>query len=267
MLDSATGPDPERDAPAFFDMDGVRCLHFDSPWLQGAMQLRHPSRLVFLYTRQMMAWQLFLRNSQVQRIAQLGLGAGSLARYCIRHTPAQVTVVEWNPAVTACCQQYFRLPKSKRFEIIHEDAQRWVADPCQWEGFNVLQVDLYDYTAQGPVASSLAFYQHCYQVLKVGGVMAVNLFAHHPSFHKNRRRIVRAFQGRVLTLPETEDGNLIVLAFKGPRTGVAYHAFMRRALHLQRYTELEALDMAESLLPSMQSQAQAWQCSNNELAF
>ncbi len=56
-----TAPDAERDMPTLSEMDGVRCLHFDSPWIQGAMQVSNPSSLVFLYTRQMMGWLLFFK--------------------------------------------------------------------------------------------------------------------------------------------------------------------------------------------------------------
>ncbi|WP_204319015.1 spermidine synthase [Pelistega ratti] len=249
-----TAPDQENDMPTLSEMDGVRCLHFNSPWIQGAMQVSNPAHLVFLYTRQMMSWLLFLQTSSVKRIDLLGLGAGSLARACLKLGKSEVHCVEWNPAVTAFCYQYFRLPKqNKRFSITHDDAQQWVANPAHHHRSEVLLVDLYDYTAQGPVADSLTFYQHCYQVLADYGVMVVNLFGHHPSYRKNLKNIQKAFHQRVLVLDETEDGNRIVLAFKGPLVQVSEEDFLQRARVIQRTTELEGVEMATMLLPQLKA--------------
>ncbi|MDY3331599.1 MAG: spermidine synthase [Pelistega sp.] len=251
-----TAPDAERDMPTLSEMDGVRCLHFDSPWIQGAMQVSNPSSLVFLYTRQMMGWLLFLSTASVKRIDMLGLGAGSLTRYCLKHTKADIHCVEWNPTVTAFCYQFFKLPRQhKRLSITHDDAQRWVADPHNHNQSQVLLVDLYDYTAQGPVADSLAFYENCYRVLGEYGVMVVNLFGHHPSYRKNIKHIQKAFGQRVLVFDETEDGNRIVLAFKGPEIQVSKQDLQARARVLQRHTELEAVDMAEMIIPQMEKKA------------
>jgi len=42
------------------EQDGVRYLHFGSPWIQGAMRLRRPFDLELDYVRHMMAWLLFM---------------------------------------------------------------------------------------------------------------------------------------------------------------------------------------------------------------
>ncbi|WP_216605137.1 spermidine synthase [Pelistega europaea] len=261
-----TAPDAERDMPTLSEMDGVRCLHFDSPWIQGAMQVSNPSSLVFLYTRQMMGWLLFLSTTSVKRIDMLGLGAGSLARYCLRHTKAHIHCVEWNPAVTAFCQQYFKLPRShKRLAITHADAQDWVVDMHNHGASQVLLVDLYDYTAQGPVADSLEFYENCYRVLDNCGILVVNLFGHHPSYRKNLRHIKQAFQQRVLAFDETEDGNRIVLAFKGPILAVEQEELLKRARVVERHSELEAVSMAQMLIPQMEKNARKAKVSPNVL--
>lgn len=247
-------------------MDGVRYLHFASPWIQGAMQISQPSRLVFLYTRQMMAWLLFLSSKSIKKVGVLGLGAGSLARYCMKHTKAEVEVLEWNPSVTAFCQQYFRLPKQERFSVTHEDAQIWVKDPKQKGSCELLLVDLYDYTAQGPVASSLEFYKNCYETLSDNGILVVNLFGHHPSFAKNIRNICKAFAHRTLLFDETEDGNRIILAFKGAPLIVSEEDYFERARVVERFAEIEAQLMAKELLQQLQNNAQQLGLANRLLA-
>lgn len=261
-----TAPDAEYDMPTLSEMNGERYLHFSSPWIQGAMQTSDPSRLLFLYTRQMMGWLLFLGSENVKQIDILGLGAGSLVKSCLKYTKASIRCVEWNPVVTAFCHQYFKLPKRhKRLLIAHEDAQVWVANPKHHAQSQVLLVDLYDYTAQGPVADSLEFYENCYRVLADYGVLVVNLFGHHPSYRKNITHIKKAFGTRVLTFDETEDGNRIVLAFKGPECLVTEEDFMARARVVQRHTELEAVAMAQALLPQLRKNARRYKVFPNSL--
>ena len=109
----------------------------------------------------------------------LGLGAGSLARFCAKHTRSPLLAVEWNPAVTAAGHMFFRLPGQNRLQVEHADAGAWVADPLNAGRCPVLMVDLYDAQAQGPVRDSVKFYRDCRRVLGEVGVLAVNLFGRH----------------------------------------------------------------------------------------
>ena len=115
----------------------------------------------------------------------LGLGAGSLARFCAKHTRVPVLAVEWNPRVTAACHMFFRLPGANRLQVEHADAGAWVADPLNAGRCPVLMVDLYDAAAEGPVRDSVKFYRDCRRVLGEVGILAVNLFGRHESFGKN----------------------------------------------------------------------------------
>ncbi len=67
------------------EQDGIRYLHFGSEWVQGAMKIRQPDRIVLDYVRQMMGWMLFLQAPR--ELLQLGLGAGALTRFCVKHLP------------------------------------------------------------------------------------------------------------------------------------------------------------------------------------
>lgn len=180
------------------------------------MSISRPSELVLEYTAQMMAWLIFLKPQVRERIGMLGLGAGSLARFCFKHLKNPIQVVEWNPQVTSICQHHFRLPSSGRLTIKHLDAGLWVEDPTNAESLAVLMVDLYDAEAAGPVRDSVEFYEGCAKVLSDPGVLTVNLFGAHESFARNIRHLSRAFDGRILFLPQIDQGNQIVIAFKGP---------------------------------------------------
>lgn len=244
---------PVLDEPTLSEHGGIRYLHFGTEWIQGAMRAAKPSELVLAYTRQMMAWLLFVQPGSKDDIGILGLGAGSLLRYTLRHTRSQIHTVEWNPAVTACCRAYFRLPANARSSVVHNDAAIWVREPEQRSRFVALMVDLYDGQAMGPVRSSEEFYRDCHHALADSGVMTVNLFGNHDSFPVNLQNIRKAFDGQVLELPEIDEGNRVVLAFKAPLPGLSVTGLLARAQELESSYQLpEASRWARELLAACQ---------------
>jgi len=220
------------------EQDGVRYLHFGTEWVQGAMRIRKPDWPELEYAQQMMAWMLFIDSPR--RIAQLGLGAATLTKFCYRQFPdALVTAVELNPSVIAICNTMFKLPaEDERFNVLEMDALDFVEDPENHGAFDVLQCDLYDATAKGPVLDTPEFYRACYDCLAPGGIMTVNLFGDHPSYNKNLKAMKFAFDG-VICLPEVHDGNVVALCFKSaPQLDSA--ALAARAAQIVASTKLPA---------------------------
>jgi spermidine synthase len=246
---------PSRSAPAAPDppielaeQDGVRTLHFGSCWVQGAMRLRRPFDLELDYVRHMMAWLLFLEPPA--RVLQLGLGAGALTKWSWKHLPAtETTVVEVSGAVIATCRRFFALPDDDdRLVVVHAEAGAFVAGPRRRRRFGLVQVDLYDRQARGPVLESAEFYRACRQAIAEPGMLVVNLFgSDHASFERNRRRIAQAFDGRILLLPPVEAGNLVVLAFAGPPLAVDAARLFERAAQIERRWGLPARGWAQAL--------------------
>ena len=195
------------------EQDGVRFLHFGTEWVQGAMRLRKPDWLELEYAQQMMMWMLF--NDNPQHIAQLGLGTASLTKFCYRQFPeANVTAIELNPSVVTICEVMFKLPQNDdRLNVIEMDAMDFVMSQANHGTLDVLQVDLYDATARGPVLDTPEFYQACAACLKDDGMLTINLFGDHPSYAKNLKAMLFAFDD-VWCLPEVHDGNVIAIAFK-----------------------------------------------------
>jgi spermidine synthase len=192
------------------EQDGVRYLHFGTEWVQGAMRIRKPDWPELEYAQQMMAWMLFIEEPRA--ICQLGLGAATLTKFCYRQFPqARVTAVELNSSVIAICASMFKLPPDdERLQVLEMDALDFVEDPANHGAFDVLQCDLYDATARGPVLDTPEFYQACNECLAPGGMMTVNLFGDHPSFAKNIKAMRWAFE-QVICLPEVHDGNVVAL--------------------------------------------------------
>lgn len=218
--------------------DGVRYLHFGTEWVQGAMRIRKPDWLELEYAQQMMAWMLF--TVQPQRIAQLGLGTAALTKFCYRTFPdTKVTAVELNPSVITVCESMFKLPPNdERLTVLEMDALDFVNDPAHEGQFDVLQCDLYDATARGPVLDSAEFYRACNACLAPGGIMTVNLFGDHPSYARNIKAMKFAFD-EVICLPEVHDGNVVAICFKA-RPALDFEALAARAAQIVSATKLPA---------------------------
>lgn len=239
------------DEPTISELDGVRYLHFSSPWVQGAMRIAKPNELVLEYTQQMMAWLLFKHLNDEDEIAILGLGAGSLLRYALFHTKNHIESVERNPLVTAICRTYFRLPSIARCKVTHEDAENWVTNKDNQNKFAVIMIDLYDAHAQGPVCDSLDFYENCRACLSENGIATINLFGNHPSFQDNIENISQAFNSNYVTLPTTKDGNTVVLAFKDQIKTNFSTDFIENAQKAEIRYKLPTVRWARSLLTNI----------------
>jgi spermidine synthase len=237
---------PEFAPVTFSEEKGVRFLHFGTWWVQGAMRIDDPDYIELEYAQQMMAGLLFLDpndkrlnkdiHKQPFHMVQLGLGTGALTKFAHKHFPkAKVTAVDLNPAVIVAARVMFNLPApNMNLEILQGDALKYVTYKKHQESVDLLQVDLYDATARGPVLSSSEFYQGCYDSLKSPGVMTVNLFGNHKSFKTNIKNICDAFDNRVMVFQQVHDCNVVVVAFKGPHLEVDWKDVKARAEYLEK---------------------------------
>ena len=79
-------------------------------------------------------------------------------------------------------------------------------------------------------------------------MLTVNLFGAHESVARNIRNLSRAFEGRILTLPQIDAGNQIVLAFNGPPLEVPLDRLLSRAEQVEARFGLPARRWARSLV-------------------
>lgn len=195
---------------------GVRYLHFSSDWVQGAMRVARPWALELDYTREMMAALLLRPENDWPRSALLiGLGAASLTKFLYRHRPeARLTVVEIAPAVVAAARQYFKLPEEDdRLGIVIGDGADHVA--ATTERYDLILVDGFDAKARSGRLDGLPFYRHCKARLSSAGLMAVNLLSKRRGVDDAMGRLAEAFDGRVLSFPSCDSGNVVAFAAAG----------------------------------------------------
>lgn len=197
--------------PFIYEENDLATLCFCIGTIQSQMRQDRPDHLVLSYTRTMMAFLLF--NRCPKTIAMIGLGGGSMAKWCYSELPfADITVAEINPHVIALRDYFYVPPDNERFRVHCEDGAKYVAR--QSNELDVLLVDGFDAEGQPPELCSQEFYDACRDALTGYGVMVVNLCGWGDRI--NISRIRNAFDDCVLVVTPHEGGNRVVFAWKGP---------------------------------------------------
>ncbi len=206
---------PARHVRPFVDEgEGGKALRFSIREIQSRMRLADPDALELEYSQLMMGCLLF--RPDPRRIVMVGLGGGSLAKFCHRHLPAaRIEVVEINPHVLALRDE---------FQVPHDDARLAVrlGDGAVYlrergAGCDLLMIDGFDYDGQPPALCAQAFYDDCFDRLDDGGIFVANLHRHEPRHALYIDRIRCSFADEVLAVDSTDGANTVVFAAKGFR--------------------------------------------------
>ncbi|MGQ0709812.1 MAG: spermidine synthase [Rhodoferax sp.] len=221
----------------FSEEGPVRHLHLGSPWIQGSMLIDAPHVLVHEYIQRMMAWLLFVEPGSVakRQALQLGLGAGSLTKFCHKVLRMKTCAIETNPQVLQACRLWFKLPTdNSRIRVQLGDAAQEIRQTHWLGAVDALQVDLYDDDAAAPVLDSPEFYADCRATLTDEGCMTVNLFGRRSSFERSVAHMRQAFGADALwAFKPTREGNTVVLAQRIPSRPT-------RTLWQQRAAQIQA---------------------------
>jgi spermidine synthase len=147
----------------------------------------------------------------------VGLGGGSLAKFCYRYFPdARITVLEVRADVIALRDAFCLPPDDARLRVLHVDAADAVAHMA--DEADVLLVDGFDSAGLPPALSSRAFYAGCRRALRPGGVLVANIFTYDPDYAGTLARLRDVFGGR-LAWPRAVAGNNRILFACRPRQG------------------------------------------------
>jgi spermidine synthase len=219
-----TAPAVRPDAPLVRTCGNRRTLEFAPGDIQAEMLLSRPHALALAYTRAMMCFALFVPDPR--HIVMVGLGGGSLAKFCHRHFPrARITVLELRADVIALREQFRVPPDDARFQVVHADAAHWLAGMPPLA--DVLLLDGFDEAGLPQALANPLFYHDCRRLLRDGGVLVANVFTYDPRYRGVLEDLARAFDGRTCWLGKAAGNNRIVYALKSP-------AAAGRAARLQR---------------------------------
>jgi spermidine synthase len=209
--------------PFVYEEGDLASLHFEIDSVQSLMDKSLPDQLILTYTRIMMGFLLI--NEHPEHIGMIGLGGGSLPKYCYRHLPrARISIAEISSEVIAL-RTYFQIPKdNNRFKVLLEDGAEFVRR--QPGAFDVLMVDGFDIKGQPPQLCSQPFYEDCYQALTPNGILVVNLCDWGYKLALSRMRQVF---GEVFLCDCPDGTNRIAFAMKSDMSNRSLQHLMRRS--------------------------------------
>lgn len=224
--------------PFIFDDGDIRTLHFNEHVVQSAMRLSAPDELVILYT-QMMSRFLAL-HPEPEHILLIGLGGGSLLKYCYRQLPAaRITVLESNADVIALRDCFMIPPDDARLQVLHVDAVPYLEQMAA-ASVDVILLDGFDADGAPQALRSRNFVSDCKRVLRKQGVLIANMG------DDNINIVGFVVQGRaVFSTPHVwwfrtiRDNSHIAVAVHADDDAIADTALHSKALRIGAHTELE----------------------------
>ena len=201
------------DKPFMIEEDDSRALYFTRDLTQSEMRLSDPTALEFAYTRKMMSFLMFVH--QPQHILMLGLGGGSLVKYCYRHLPsARITALEIDPYIVAFRDQFMLPPDDARLTVLLGDAALYLRG-CE-DTADVVVIDAFDRTGFAASVCTREFYLDVRDALAPQGVMVANMVGPKLERAAHLDLVADVFGGNIIVLPIAKEGNYLVFAFRDP---------------------------------------------------
>lgn len=239
--------------PYLTERNGILSLHFDEWSIQSEMSIDETDALVIPYTKVIMSFLLLAPSPG--HVAMIGLGGGSLAKYCYRHLPGTgITAVEINPGVIALRNEFAIPADDARFRVVLGDGAEWVADATSKP--DALIVDGFDADGLPAQLSSQHFYDDCFAALADNGILVVNMWKGYPNYDEYLARISNSFAGNSVVVDAQDGFNHIVLAVKSTAfppaaSTIRHHANLLSELHPLNFQALA--NMLVRVLPSAAS--------------
>jgi len=221
--------DGTKGEPFVIESNKFKALYFDHESTQSLMDTRAPMRLVVSYTETMMGFLLF--NSNPKSIAMVGLGGGSLAKYCHHHLPdSAIVILENNPKIIALRDQ-FHIPKNDaRFEVRECDGAQYLKNTDKT--FDVLLIDGFNKSGQPSQLCSDDFYASCFACLNPDGLMMINFSGSTGLSQIYQDRIHRIFNQSSVLVTEDDRMNQILFACKGTLLSASAEILLKRSIEL-----------------------------------
>jgi spermidine synthase len=157
----------------------------------------------------------------------VGLGGGSLAKFCHRHLPrTRLTVVEVDPDVIALRRE-FNVPDDKRLAIVQADAAEYL--PAAEGDTDVLLLDGFDAAGIAPAFLKRGFYRMARRRLRPGGLLVANFAGPRKYWSRHLELLNTAFEGRVHLGTVPGGDNHIAFAFDEPGFSLDWERLEERA--------------------------------------
>jgi len=190
------------------------CLKFSIPrredTSQSCMDRNDPLRMVFNYTRMMMATVLI--NPEPRSILIVGLGGGSLpTAFNDMYPEAEITSVEIDPAVAKVARKYFDFKETEKNKVVIKDARLHIKrQALKKKMYDLIILDAFgsDYIPEH--LTTVEFLQEVKQVLSPQGVLASNTFSSSKYYHHESSTYAEVF-GKFFVMQTNAGSNRIIL--------------------------------------------------------
>ncbi|HEY9193500.1 MAG TPA: transferase [Methyloversatilis sp.] len=230
--------------PVLAEDDGALTLYFDDSAIQSRMDPARPLDLVLDYSRIMMGTLLFV--PEPRHIGMIGLGGGSLVKYCRDRLPdTRISVAEISPEVIALRERFHIPPDDDRLQVTCADGADWLAQ--QNEAFDLLFVDGFDIGGQAPALCTQRFYDDCRDALTGNGLLAINMHASDALHGAYVGRVRSSFANSVSVVATADGVNEIVFAAHGDSFRLSEKQLYMRACALERRLGIDLKWLARAL--------------------
>lgn len=197
--------------PFVIDDGKSRYLYFNVRLMQSEMSLKAPHDLALRYTQKMMGFLLF--HPRPKRIVLIGLGGGSIVKFCHRRLPGvHITAVELDSDVIALRDAFFVPADDERLQVVAGDGAEFIEQTEK--GIDALLVDAFDRTGFAPELARREFFENAFAKLSGNGVLVVNLAGDKESYAGLIGEVMHVFDDQVIVISVPDDGNHILYAFK-----------------------------------------------------
>ena len=197
--------------PFVIDDGKSRFLYFNVRLMQSEMSLKAPHDLAIRYTQKMMAFLLF--QPRPKRIVLIGLGGGSLIKFCYQRMPGtQLTAVELDPNVIAFRDTFLLPADDSRLQVLEADGAEFLE--TTEKGIDALLVDAFDKTGFAPSLANREFFDNAYAKLSGNGVLVINLAGEKETYAGLIGEAMHVFDDQVIVISVPDDGNHVLYAFK-----------------------------------------------------
>lgn len=200
---------------------------------QTEMRLDDPIALANEYTRKMMGFLLF--EARPKKILMIGLGGGSLAKFCHQHLPdTEFTAVEIDLNVIAMRAHFYVPADDERFKVVNADGAEHVAQMAdRGERTDVMLIDAYDPFGIAKSVVERAFLENAKRVLAPNGVFVLNLVAEAGECERYVETIRQVFDSPVIVTAIKRGGNLVVFASNAMRDPLCVLSALRSAERIE----------------------------------
>lgn len=193
---------------------GIRCLVFtvrEARHNQSCLDLDHPKRMVFVYSRMVTAGLLL--DMHPRRILVIGLGGGTVPRMFSELYPnATIDVVEIDAAVLKVAQQYFDFAETANMKVTVSDGRVFVKRAAlSGHAYDLVVLDAFngDYIPEHLMTAE--FLDEVKSIMTNDGVVIANTFSTSALYDYESQTYKKVF-GKFFNFKLPITGNRVIIA-------------------------------------------------------